>query len=138
MIDVSVIRDKALVFSGYDEEIFLRESAKLAYYAVYHEGKSLAILKNISLDKQSGGVHAKLWSGLEYGKNSEIDMELVLIAKKMKKLRVKGDYHLKEEFSSNMAKRQVEQMERCLTLITESKNEFLREKEKRSHLRLVK
>ncbi|KMK50547.1 hypothetical protein RO21_11165 [[Actinobacillus] muris] len=117
MITPDDLIQKSNEFSTQTEEIYWRESTRLAYYAVYHKLQQFATQNSIDLLKGKGGVHKKAISSIQH--YSDTGRDLAYYMDRMKKQRVIADYYLTDNFLQEDAENQQATMQTCLGYLSQ-------------------
>lgn len=111
MISPADLAQKSTELSSLNDEFHWRQSTHLAYYAIYHQLMYFIEQHNITI-QGTGGVHQKAIIAIK--RYSEIGEELSFYIQKMKKLRVKADYYINQDFLQENSFIQQDLMQRCL------------------------
>lgn len=116
MITPGDLVTKSVEFAQSDEEFFQRESLRLAYYAVFHLMLDKGNQLGLPVVNQSGGVHKQVISAFKMQDDLNA-VNLARTAHNMKKKRVKADYKLVDEISSEDVETQQDDLQHCLALL---------------------
>lgn len=101
-------------------EVILRNSARSAYYALFHKLSAIEFNSKISSSDRSYGSHELL---IEQLRTSEIleYKELGLLLSRLKPIRTKADYKLDQRFSDNDAYSTIRKVEKVFQKLSLSK-----------------
>lgn len=104
MITPTELKEKSADLVKENGEFYWRESARLAYYAIFHEMCIVAQKYNINLESGEGGRHKRALDN--FSTYSEVASDFVYFAERMKQYRIMADYDIYTDFTKDNANAQ--------------------------------